>query len=729
MLTWLAVAALLTPHADFGREASASLSGPVDTDSRPPFSEAYHSLGAFYSHVMNGLYGYTDSGFWWPLENGASYLWFGTLWASAYGEVTPDGEEGAYVSCDHYVGFELSPSEGWPLQKVSPGETALEETYWCVDDWNEAENDYPMGVQVYSNNYSWGTAGYDRFLATEFCVTHHSAQGNPGVPLDAFCLSVFGDCDVASSDPSEQYNMDDMVFYDGHAIWCNDPEATFEYRFDDGTKASEADEFVYQQNPQAECTDPEDNIYFHYNYPGSDGIVDADVNSDGVSDHYTVLFRASGGDTLYPVHEETGLELFSGGMPEEYWVHTAGDTTYAVVPRNTSYMWDGDRPMSSADDSGEPFYNPPCNGFVGWRLLDCWVRRADGTIERPIDVFGCPVPLSHTWWDWDHYPEEDALRYEYVWGDNHTGSGQRSGPAYLAGWVGDPAAPSAFTPDNPGPFPVVAANPLSVGGQPWDYSFLLSMGPVDLADGDSLHVIGGWVGGRGLEDLRVQADNMLDAYHRGGGWGVPDVPPVPTFFYEAADGCVEMVWSDDAESYEPFGGYRIYRSVFGIGDWKPVADLDAGASGYTDSTVTRGYPYYYVLCSVDAETGIESTRTNYKQTLQGEPVPVTPGWAADSDWRDNVSVVPNPYRGSAAWERGGQDRLAFTGLPAMCDVHIYTLSGERVITLEHRSGGGNSGTEYWTLRNSEGRAAVSGLYVYCVEAEGGRVLGKFAVIR
>ncbi|MBD3370374.1 hypothetical protein GF402_08440 [Candidatus Fermentibacteria bacterium] len=708
---------------------------PRGSDSRPPLAGAYHSQGDFYSYVMNCVYGYAGSAMYWPKENGAGYIWFGSPWASAYGEVTPDAEEAPYVSCAHHswVGansFEFWPSEGWPLLKMSPGETALEETYWCADDWYEEVNDDPMGVQVYSRNYSWGTSGFSLFLATDLSVTHHNDHGNPGVPLDAFCFSVFGDCNVASSDPSEEYNMDDLVFYDGHAIWCNDPEATFEYRFDDGTKASETDGFVYQQNPQAECTDPEDNIYYHYNYPGSDGIVDADVNSDGVSDHYTVLFKASGGDTLYPMHEETGLELFSEGMPGEYWVHTVGDTSYAVVPRSMSYMWDGDRPTSSPDDSGEPVYNPPCNGFVGWRLMDCWVKRADGTIERPIDVFGCPIPLSHTWWDYGLYPAEgDDTKYQYIWGDNHSGSGRHSGPAYLASWVGDPAAPNAFVPQNPGPFPIVQDNPLALGGQPFDFTFLLSMGPVDLEDGDTLRVIGGWVVGRGLADLRVQADNMLDAYHRGGGWGVPEVPPVPTFFYEASDGCVEMVWSDDAEGYEPFGGYRIYRSVFGIGDWEPIADLDAGASGYKDSTVTRGYPYYYALCSVDAETGIESERTNYKQTLQGEPIPVTPGWAAESDWRDNVSVVPNPYRGSAAWERGGQDRLAFTGLPAMCNVHIYTLSGDRLITLEHRSGGGNSGTEYWNLRNSEGRAVVSGLYVYCVESEGDQVLAKFAVIR
>ena len=704
-----------------------------ESDGRPFAATSLHNLSSLWAVFSNiGLYGELyENSMEWPGGEGSEYLWYGAIWASAFGPVVSDTISGAYVSAALYPfwgSVEFWPSEGFPMVKSTPGTTAHEETVWGEDDWS-ASNDSPMGIRTFQRAMSWSTPGFDQFAVNEITVTHLSDFGNPGVPLNGFCFSIIGDCDIASADPGQQYYTDDMVFYDGHAIWCNDPDASFDYEFDSGLKASQADIFTYQRNPDASWSDPEDDIYYYYNYLEADGIVDADVNSDGVSDHFTVLFKTVDGDTVYTVEPNTGLELFADGRPPEFWHHTVGDTTYAVVPRNMSYMWDGDNPASSTDDSGEPTVSPPANGFIGWRLLDFWIRKADGTIERPIDVFGCPVPLSHSWWNTDGIPYTDEASYNYIWGENQDFSGRQSGPAYLAEWIGNTSAPDAFLPGNPGPFPIVHENPLAMGYQPYDYQFLMSFGPVDLADGDSLHIIGGWVIGAGLADLREQADNMLDAYYRDGGWGVPDVPPVPSFFYEAGNGVVDCSWSDEAEIYEPFGGYHLYRSVFDTTDWELIGDLESGTYSYTDSTVSSGFPYFYSLCVYDAETSVESRQNNYKKELDGTPVPIVPGWAADQNWTQNVGVVPNPYRGSAAWELPYANKIAFVNLPPMCDIQIYTLSGDHVKTLQHRSYGGDVGEEYWDLTNSEGRLICTGLYVYCVQTSDDHVISRFAVIR
>jgi len=704
------------------------------TNLRPEISTDLHNLSEVWATLSNvGVYGniWGESNMEWPGGSGSTYLWFGSIWASACGAVTPSGLPGMYVSRFSFnpTVLEFWPSEGHPMERLMPGPVGLEESRWGEDDWY-GYNEDPLGVQVLQKAYTWATPGYDLFVVNDISIIHLSEHGNPGIPLDAFCFSICADADIASADPLLDYYRDDMVYYDGHAIWSNDPDATFDYQFDDGGRASEADLFTYQRNPDASWSDPLDDVYYFYNYSGPDGIVDADANSDGVSDHFTVLFRVSDGDTVYSTEPNTGLQLFSRGRPPSYWLHTVDDTTYAVVPRNLSYMWDGDRPSSSTDDTGEPTYVPPCNGFLGWRLLDAWVRRADGSIERPMDVLGCTIPLSHSWWNWeDFYFSGDTTAYEVQWGANPDLSGRRSGPAFLAGWMGDPAAPLAFQPLNPGPFPVVQDNPLCLGYAPFDFQFLLTVGPVDLADGDTLHIVGGWVMGRGLADLRVQADDLLDAYYRDGGWGIPDIPPVPVFFYEAGDGCVELIWSDDAETYQPFGGYRLYRSVFDICDWELVGSIEPGVHAYTDTTVTRGYPYYYALCSYDAQTLVESGKSNFKQALDGTPIPVVPGWSVDADWKETMSVVPNPYRGSAGWELPHQDRIAFTHLPAVCDVCIYDLGGNLVVTLRHRSLGGDDGEEYWDLRNESDQPICSGLYVYCVRTSDDHLIGKFAVIR
>ncbi|MBD3277615.1 MAG: T9SS type A sorting domain-containing protein [Candidatus Aegiribacteria sp.] len=106
-----------------------------------------------------------------------------------------------------------------------------------------------------------------------------------------------------------------------------------------------------------------------------------------------------------------------------------------------------------------------------------------------------------------------------MWGNNADSIGTYSGPEYMSDWVGNPNAPDAIQPVNTGPFPFVHDAPLNLGYTVFDYRFLQSVGPVELADGDSLHIVGGWVTGLGLDGLRMNADLMLDAYWRDSFWG------------------------------------------------------------------------------------------------------------------------------------------------------------------------------------------------------------------
>ncbi|MCD4701528.1 MAG: T9SS type A sorting domain-containing protein [Candidatus Aegiribacteria sp.] len=493
------------------------------TDIRPDAVFKTHSIGNLSSAVMN-------LGFWgdpweniasmeWPAGSGSNYLWCGDAWTSCYGNITPDDSTDKWVSCSEFNDWELQPSEGYPMEYLFPGPLAPEQTQYGVDDWDTEKNDNPYGLEIWVENYTWDTPGYDSFMATEMIFMHHSNQGNPGTPLDAFVAGIKGDCDVATADPTNCY-LDDHVFYDGHAIWCNDPEATFEYVFDGLISASTQDYYTYQQNPDNPLPsgDP-DNIWYYYNYVGTDGIPDNDVDQNGVSDHFTILAKIVGSDTLYREDPESGVILFSEGMPCSHYSHTVSDTTYLVVPRNLSYMWDSDSPGSAEDDSGEPLLSPPCNGFIGWRLLDFWIVKADKSIERPIDVNGYPIPISHTYWNWEDIPGSDTEKYNYIWGHNPDANGQYSGPTYMLDWVGNPNAPEAIVPQNPGPFPFVYDSPLALSYPAFEYRFLISFGPVELDDGDSLHVVGGWVVGRGLDGLRMNADLLLDAYYRESIWG------------------------------------------------------------------------------------------------------------------------------------------------------------------------------------------------------------------
>lgn len=95
---------------------------------------------------------------------------------------------------------------------------------------------------------------------------------------------------------------------------------------------------------------------------------------------------------------------------------------------------------------------------------------------------------------------------------------------------------------------------------------------------------------------------------------------------------------------------------------------------------------------------------------------------------DQIKVVPNPYIVSAGWEKVRYERkIQFNHLPPNCDIHIYTVAGDHVVTIYHESR--DKGYEFWNLRNKDGLEIAYGLYVYVVEVAGKKKVGKFLVIK
>ena len=96
---------------------------------------------------------------------------------------------------------------------------------------------------------------------------------------------------------------------------------------------------------------------------------------------------------------------------------------------------------------------------------------------------------------------------------------------------------------------------------------------------------------------------------------------------------------------------------------------------------------------------------------------------------DSIKVVPNPYVVSAVWELNENVReIHFTHLPPLCDIHIYTLTGEPVRTINHDNA--TVGWAAWDLLTENRQQVAYGLYIYVVETPDGRTkMGKFAVIQ
>ena len=103
---------------------------------------------------------------------------------------------------------------------------------------------------------------------------------------------------------------------------------------------------------------------------------------------------------------------------------------------------------------------------------------------------------------------------------------------------------------------------------------------------------------------------------------------------------------------------------------------------------------------------------------------------------EDIFVIPNPYIAANAFEAEniyssgrGPREIQFRNLPAECTIRIYTVSGERVKTIDHFAAI-DDGMESWDLLSKDNLSVSYGVYIYHVEAPGiGEHMGKFAVIK
>ena len=109
-------------------------------------------------------------------------------------------------------------------------------------------------------------------------------------------------------------------------------------------------------------------------------------------------------------------------------------------------------------------------------------------------------------------------------------------------------------------------------------------------------------------------------------------------------------------------------------------------------------------------------------------VMTTPGYTPDNNL-SNITVVPNPYVVWSGFEEYDYMRvLSFTHLPPQCTITVFTVTGEKVIKLEHDNE--VSGTLEWNVRTINNQEVAPGLYIYTVETpDNKKHVGKFAVIR
>jgi hypothetical protein len=165
---------------------------------------------------------------------------------------------------------------------------------------------------------------------------------------------------------------------------------------------------------------------------------------------------------------------------------------------------------------------------------------------------------------------------------------------------------------------------------------------------------------------------------------------------------------------------------------------EVGRYAYEDrSGLKNGMLYFYDVTSFATwidQYGRPQEIGQPPAALEAEAVRPHCEAIAGSGWKDLVAVVPNPYRGGAAWDLcpNAADPLgthiSFIGLPDReCDIRVYTLAGDLVKTLHHEPWNGR-GEVSWDLISRNHQQIVSGIYLYAVTCGDETVVGRFTVI-
>jgi hypothetical protein len=291
----------------------------------------------------------------------------------------------------------------------------------------------------------------------------------------------------------------------------------------------------------------------------------------------------------------------------------------------------------------------------------------------------------------------------------------------------------------------------TVNGQP-GVDGLAASGPYHMDPGQKMTFIFAMVAQQTRAQLYATVDRVYQTYNNGFQL-VP--PPKPTLAYDAHERKVKLHWSNalDFSSIDPRTGrssireYRVYKTKDPNRDlWGPPVAIiprdstkltvNPNAYQWQDSVGVQNFFYYsysVTVLDVDSlESGksfLPADKTANENTVEARPI----NQARTS--LNDIRVVPNPYIISSAWERKrlGDPKLgepirdlAFTNLPALCTIRIYTLDGSLVKTIEHSSG---QGTEFWDLRSFSNQLVATGVYFYHVTSEAGEKISKFAIVR
>jgi hypothetical protein len=132
----------------------------------------------------------------------------------------------------------------------------------------------------------------------------------------------------------------------------------------------------------------------------------------------------------------------------------------------------------------------------------------------------------------------------------------------------------------------------------------------------------------------------------------------------------------------------------------------------------------YARCGTPGDPSTCPNLNSKSENLIAAPVEPTIGPKPNLT---TVAVVPNPYRGTEAWDPQGGSEIHFINLPANATIKVFTAAGDLVRILHHDDTVRDF--ERWDLKNASGHDVTSGIYVYRVESGKFTYQSRLIVIR
>ena len=453
-----------------------------------------HDIGTLWTCVSNhGVYGhggYEWSNFEWPGASENNYNWEGRFWCGAI----VDGED----RCSHasYGNYEFYPTDGSGSLFVAidgrihmavnflhcRGAKSELDSYVKYDDESGLLGVFPLEIYISQRGLSWSIPEYDDFIAFEVAIVNKNKKERD---YDNFYVAWNFDADICYLDQTENYK-DDLVDYDGwDGLDSKTDELPTMYPGDPYNRGDIVDPYDWDSDGKTGY----DDWGIPFGDPDNPNYNEAFIEPDGFPDEYTLLIDEQRGQRIIFKHPD---------LPDSVVVYGF------AVPRNMSYMYDGDHPETHEDDFQEREQTPyPCDGYIGGRLIytpnRLFAPGAYHNYSGPEYISSDSLMMSfcHSWWDWDNDPGNDREKLQYMDGRHEYMRGKR----YMV---------NPHHPDFDDPV--------------FDYRWLQSAGPFYFPAGDTLKLVYAVGVGRGLKGLRENLDNALKLYYLGSKFSDPYHP-------------------------------------------------------------------------------------------------------------------------------------------------------------------------------------------------------------